>query len=111
MRMGVVRVLRRRIGRMWQLGAVGPREGTEVIVETVVLLDEEHHVLDRARNRATPASRPRLGRRRWPRLRFYLRRRLCFQLGFRFWFCIRPGTRFFLHRREFPLLVVTGSIF
>src|SRR6266849_7852585 len=105
MPMGVVRVLRRRVGRMWQLGAVGAGEGTEVVVETVVLLDEEHDVLDRARNRATAASAPRsrLGRRFWPRLALGLCRRLCFWLGFRSWFCSRPGTRFFLHGGEFPL--------
>src|SRR6266851_9866342 len=109
MPMGVVRVLRRRVGRMWQLSAVGAGEGTEVVVETVVLLDEEHDVLDRARNRATAASapRPRLGRRLWPRPGLGLCMRLCFWLcfwlGFRSWFCFRPGTRFFLHGREFPL--------
>src|SRR6266849_5284735 len=97
MPMGVVRVLRRRVGRMWQLGAVGAGEGPEAVVETVVLLDEEHDVLDRARNRATAASAPR------PRLGLDLCRRLCFWLGFRSWFCFRPGTRFFLHGREFPL--------
>src|SRR5712692_8690889 len=97
MPMGVVRVLRRRVGRMWQLGAVGAGEGTEVVVETVVLLDEEHDVLDRARNRATAASAPR------PRLGLSLCMRLCFWLGFRSWFCFHPGTGFFLHGREFPL--------
>src|SRR5258708_786294 len=119
MRMGVIRVLGRRVGRMWQLGAVGSGEGTEVVVETVVLLDEEHHVLDRARNRATAAPPLRLRRRRWPRLghRLWPRRgldlcrRLCFWLGFRSWFCFSPGTRFFLHGREYLFLVVTGSIF
>src|SRR5229473_8245809 len=107
MPMGVVRVLCRRVGRMWQLGAVGAGEGTEVVVETVVLLDEEHDVLDRARNRATAASAPwpRLGRRLWPRPGLSLCRRLCFWLGFRSWFCFRPGTRFFLHGREFPLWI------
>src|SRR5260221_10167262 len=105
MRMGVVRVVRRRVGRMWQLGAVGPGKGTEVVVETVVLLDEEHDVLDRARNRATP--RLRLG--------LHLRR-LCFWFGFRFWFCLRLRTRFFLHGTEFPLFsshrldILTSSI-
>src|SRR5712664_63479 len=97
MRMGVVRVVRRRVGRMWQLGAVGAGEGTEVVVETVVLLDEEHDVLDRARNCATAASAPRL------RLGPGLCRRLCFWLRFRSCFCFRPGTRFLLHGREFPL--------
>src|SRR6267143_6174550 len=96
MPMGVVRVLRRRVGCMWQLGAVGAGERTEVIVETVVLFDEEHDMLDRTRNRATAASapRPRLGR---------LCMRFCFLLGYRSWFCFRPGTRFFLHGRGFPL--------
>src|SRR5260370_42526913 len=105
MRRGVVRVLRRRVGRMWQLSAVGPGEGTEVVVETVVLLDEEHDVLDRARNRATAASatRPRLGRRLWPRLGLDLCRRPCFWLGFRSWVCFRPGSRFFLPGRAVPL--------
>src|SRR5258707_11196200 len=113
MRMGVVRVVRRRVGRMWQLGAVGPGKGTEVVVEPVVLLDEEHDVLDRARNRANP--RLRLGRRRWPRLGLHLRR-LCFWFGFRFWFCLRLRTRFFLHGTEFPLFsshrldILTSSI-
>src|SRR5713226_6132182 len=100
MPMGVVRVLRRRVGCMWQLGAVGAGESTEVVVETVVLLDEEHDVLDRARNRATAAPRPRLGRRLWPRLALGLCMRLCFWLGFRSWSCFRSGMRFFLHGRR-----------
>src|SRR5229473_893609 len=105
MPMGVVRVLCRRVGRMWQLGAVGSRERTEVVVETVVLLDEEHDVLYRARNRATAAStpRPRLGRRPRPWVGLALCRMFCFWLGFRFWFCLRQWTRFFLHTTEFPL--------
>src|SRR5260370_18820833 len=89
---GVVRVLRRRVGRMWQLGAVGAGEGTEVVVETVVFLDEEHDVLDRAPNRATAASasRPRLWRRFWPRLALGLCRSLCFWVVFCSWFFSRP---------------------
>src|SRR5258708_22792037 len=91
MRMSVVRVLRRRVGRMGQLGAVGAREGAEVVVEAVVLLNEEHDVLDRARHRGTAASTPgaRLG------FGFGLCVRLCsrFWLGFWFWFglCFRLG--------------------
>src|SRR5258708_36237908 len=99
MRMGVVRVVRRRVGRMWQLGAVGPGKGTEVVVETVVLLDEEHDVLDRARNRATP--RLRLGRRRWPRLGLHLRS-VWFLGRLRSWFLLRLRTGSFLRCREFP---------
>src|SRR5580704_7199320 len=104
MPVGVVRVLRRRVGRMWQLGAVGAGEGAEVVVETVVLLDEEHDMMDGARHRAAAyASRPRLGRRLRLGLGLCMRRCPCFWLEFSFWFCFRPGARFFLHGREFPL--------
>src|ERR1700676_2499036 len=89
MPMGVVRVLRRRVWRMWQLGAVGAAEGTEVVVETVVLLDEEYDVVDRSRHRAT-ASSPHGPQRSFCN-------RLCsyFWLGFHFRVFFCPAMSFF----------------
>src|SRR5258708_34674250 len=53
----VVRVPWGRIGRARELRAVGTRKRAEVIVETVVLLDDDHHVLDRTlRFLAAPAA-------------------------------------------------------
>src|ERR1700688_3753176 len=89
MPMGVIRILRRRVWRMWQLGAVGAAEGTEVVVETVVLLDEEYDVVDRSRHRATDSSA------HGPRRSFCKRLCSCFWLGFHFWVFFFPAMSFF----------------
>ncbi len=43
----MVRILLRRIGRPCQLCAVGSGECAEVIIESVILLNDDHHVIDR----------------------------------------------------------------
>jgi hypothetical protein len=44
--MPVVRIVRRRVGRMRKIRSVGAGKGSEVIVEAVVLLDDQDHVPD-----------------------------------------------------------------
>jgi hypothetical protein len=61
---------------MLQRGSVRTGECTEVIVETMVLLDEKHNVLDGTRHAATASSTPGHGLRR-------LRRRHRFGNGLR----------------------------